>query len=230
MKIDIITLFPRAFVGPFEESIVGHAQQKGVVEIRVTNLRDFALDKRKTVDDTPFGGGAGMVLKPDVLLAAIEAVRTAHTTVILLTPQGETFSQRQARRLASERHIVLVCGHYEGVDERIRQSVIDLELSIGDFVLTSGNLAAMVIADAVTRLLPGALGSSESAETDSFGRVPVLEFPQYTRPADFRGMCVPEVLLSGDHARIDAWRREQSMTRTISRRPDLLLNRPDGDE
>ena len=173
-------------------------------------------------DDRPFGGGAGMVMKPEPLFEAVDRLRCDESRVILLTPQGVTFTQRAARRLAREPHLILICGHYEGVDERVRETLVDEELSIGDFVLTSGNLAAMIVVDAVVRLLPGALGCAESAETESFGPDALLDFPQYTRPREYRGMGVPEVLLSGDHEVIARWREEQRRGRTAARRPDLL--------
>jgi tRNA (guanine37-N1)-methyltransferase len=229
MKIDIITLFPGMFQGPFDESIIGRARKQGVVDIQLVNLRDFAHDKRGTVDDSPFGGGAGMVLKPEVLFEAVEALKTPAARVILLTPQGRCFRQGIARDLAGFEHLILICGHYEGVDERVRQALVDDELSIGDYVLTNGNLAALVVTDAVVRLLPGALGSEGSAASDSFGCEAQLDYPQYTRPAEFRGMQVPDVLLSGDHQQIENWRREQARIRTIARRPELLTTM-DGDE
>lgn len=222
MRIDVITLFPAVFSGPFNESIVGRAQEQGLVEINLINLRDFARDRRGTVDDAPFGGGAGMLLRPDVLADAIESVRGIDSLVLLMSPQGQPFSQPMAAGLAERCHLIIVCGHYEGVDERIRQVLIDKEISIGDYVLTSGNLAAMVVCDAVVRLLPGSLGSAESAMFDSFSDQQLLEYPHYTRPAEFRGMRVPEELLSGDHGKVEAWRRRQSLLRTIGRRPDLI--------
>lgn len=222
MRVDIITLFPGMFAGPMTESILGRARKNGVVEINLINLRDFAEDRRGTVDDAPFGGGAGMVLKPEPLFKAVEATVSAASRVIFMTPQGVPFRQATARRLAGETHLVIVCGHYEGIDERVRECLVDEEISIGDYVLTNGALAAMVVVDAVVRLLPGALGSAESAETDSFGEQNLLDYPEYTRPAEFRGMRVPEVLLSGDHGRIEKWRQQQAMQRTVARRPDLL--------
>ena len=225
MRLDIVTLFPGICAGPLRESIVGRAQERGLVDIHYTNPRDFAHDRHGTVDDTPYGGGAGMVLKPEPLFAAVEQVSTAAAYVVLLSPQGQPFRQETARRLAGLTHLVLVCGHYEGVDERARQVLFDAELSIGDYVLTNGTIAAAVVADAVIRLLPGVLGADESSEDESLGRDGWLEYPQYTRPVAFRGMRVPDVLLSGDHGSIEHWRREQSLVRTAARRPELLQRR-----
>ena len=219
MLLDIVTLFPGICEGPLRESIVGRAQERGLVTVRTTNPRDFTRDRHRTVDDTPYGGGAGMVLKPEPLVAAVESVRGAGSHVVLLTPQGRPFTQVTARRLAGAAHLVLVCGHYEGVDERACQAVMDEELSLGDYVLTNGTIAAVVVADAVIRLLPGVLGADESSQDESFGRDGWLEYPHYTRPVEFRGMRVPEVLLSGDHGNIEQWRREQSLLRTAARRP-----------
>ncbi len=222
MLLDIVTLFPGICEGPLRESIVGRARERGLVTVRTTNPRDFTQDRHRTVDDTPYGGGVGMVLKPEPLVAAVESVRGAASHVVLLTPQGRTFTQVTARRLAGMAHLVLVCGHYEGVDERACQAVMDEELSLGDYVLTNGTIAAVVVADAVIRLLPGVLGADESSQDESFGRDGWLEYPHYTRPVEFRGMRVPEVLLSGDHGNIEQWRREQSLLRTAARRPELL--------
>lgn len=225
MRLDIVTLFPGICAGPLRESIVGRAQERGLVDIHYTSPRDFAHDRHGTVDDTPYGGGAGMVLKPEPLFAAVEHVLTAAAYVVLLSPQGQPFRQETARRLARLTHVVLVCGHYEGIDERARQVLFDAEISIGDYVLTNGTIAAAVVADAVIRLLPGVLGTDESSEDESFGHDGWLEYPQYTRPAEFRGMRVPDVLLSGDHGSIEHWRREQSLVRTAARRPELLQRR-----
>jgi tRNA (guanine37-N1)-methyltransferase len=225
MRIDILTLFPAMFAGPFGESIVARAAAAGVVELHVHNLRDWTTDRHRTVDDYPYGGGAGMVLKPEPLFKAIEALR-AHSDeshVVLMTPQGELLRQAGVEALARRSHLVLVCGHYEGVDERVREHAVDQELSIGDYVLSGGELAAMVVTDAVVRLLPGALGSPESAQDESHTSG-LLEYPHYTRPADFRGWRVPEVLLSGHHAQIERWRRAQALERTRRRRPDLLAH------
>jgi len=211
------------FAGPLTESIVARARRNKLVEIRLIDLREFTHDQRRTVDDTPYGGGAGMVLKPEPLFAALEELRGPQTRVILMSPQGEPFGQRTAARLAREQHLLFICGHYEGVDERVRQALVDEEISIGDFVLTNGNLAAMVVADAVIRLLPGALGCEASAGSESFAEEGLLEYPHYTRPEEFRNLAVPAVLSAGHHRRVEAWRREQRLLRTIARRPDLLM-------
>ena len=221
LQIDVLTLFPGMLDGFLGESMMKRATQAGAVEFRRINLRDFATDAHRITDDRPFGGGPGMVLKPEPMFKAVEAVRTAGARVILMTPQGRRFDQATARRLAGERHLILVCGHYEGVDERVRQVLVDEEISIGDYVLTNGALPAAVVIDAVVRLLPGVLGGVGAADEDSFS-AGVLEYPQYTRPAEFRGLRVPEVLLSGDHATIARWRAEQSRRRTAERRPDLM--------
>ena len=221
MKIDVLTLFPAMFAGPLDESIVKRARQAGLLDLRFHNLRDYAHDRHKTVDDRPFGGGPGMLLKPEPIFEAVETLAREQTRVILLSPSGRVFNQAIARELALQSDLLLVCGHYEGFDERVREQLADDELSVGDFVLTNGALPAMVIIDAVTRLLPGALGDEESAQEESFSHG-LLEYPQYTRPAEFRGMKVPEVLLSGHHAEIARWRAEQSRRRTAERRPDLL--------
>lgn len=222
MRIDVLTLFPKMFSGPFDESIIKRATGSGLVEIVLHNLRDWGIGKHHVVDDCPHGGGAGMVLMPEPLFAAVEAIKgDAEVPVILLTPQGRVFNQKVAQELAAHERILLVCGHYEGVDERVREHLVTDEISIGDYVLTGGELPAMVVIDAVVRQLPGVLGSEESAKEDSHASG-LLEYPQYTRPASFRGWDVPEVLLSGHHARIVRWRREQSVLRTLRRRPDLL--------
>jgi tRNA (guanine37-N1)-methyltransferase len=224
LRIDIITLFPDIFFGPFDESIIGRARKNGLVEINTVNLRDYAHDERGTVDDKPYGGGPGMLLKVEPLFEAVEDIRTEKSLVILTSPQGERFSQQAAADLSGYEHLIFVCGHYEGVDERVRAKLIDKEYSIGDYVLTSGNLAAMVMTDAIVRLLPGVLGCDESSTDESFSDG-LLEYPQYTRPPEFRGMKVPEVLLSGDHGKIAQWRRQQSEERTRLRRPDLWRNK-----
>jgi tRNA (guanine37-N1)-methyltransferase len=223
MRFDILTLFPRMFSSPFEESILGRATEKGLVQIRIINIRDFALDKHQVVDDTPYGGGQGMVMKVEPIGRAIERVKSggASARVIYLTPQGRPFSQKRARELSSMSHLIFLCGRYEGVDERVRDLFVDEEISVGDYVLTGGELAAMVVIDAITRLLPGVLGSDRSAIEDSFFNS-LLEYPQYTRPFDFRGSLVPEVLLSGNHLLISQWRRKEALRRTWIRRPDLL--------
>ena len=221
MKIDVLTLFPGMFLGPLDESIIKRARESGRLDLKIHNLRDYAHDRHRTVDDRPFGGGPGMLLKPEPIFEAVESLARETTRVILLCPSGRSFSQAIASELAQFEHLLLVSGHYEGFDERIREQLADDELSIGDYVLTNGALPIMVIVDAVTRLLPGVLGDDESAHEESFSRG-LLEYPQYTRPAEFRGMKVPEVLLSGNHAEIARWRGEQARLRTRERRPDLL--------
>src|SRR5215813_12870817 len=223
MKIDVLTLFPAMFAGPLDESIVKRARQAGLLDLNIHNLRDYAHDRHRTVVDRPFGGGPGMLLKPEPIFEAVESLARETTRVILLSPSGRSFNQAIASELARVDHLLLVSGHYEGFDERIREQLADDELSIGDYVLTNGALPVMVIVDAVTRLLPGVLGDDESAKDESFSPgVPGLEYPQYTRPAEFRGMKVPEVLLSGNHAEIAKWRAEHARLRTKERRPDLL--------
>ena len=221
MKIDVLTLFPGMFPGPLDESIIKRACESGRLQLGVHDLRDYTHDRHRTVDDRPFGGGPGMLMKPEPLFEAVEALRGEKPRVILTSPAGRPFRQQIARELAAEEHFLLVCGSYEGFDERVRQGLADDEISIGDYVLTNGALPAMVIIDAVTRLLPGVLGDDESSQDESFSGC-LLEYPQYTRPAEFRGMNVPEVLLSGDHAAIEKWRREQATVQTRQRRPDLL--------
>ncbi len=223
MKIDVLTLFPAMFAGPLDESIVKRARAAGLLDLKVHNLRDWTHDRHKTVDDRPFGGGPGMLLKPGPLFEAVESLKREKTRVILLSPAGRQFNQAVARELAQAEDLLLVTGHYEGFDERVREALADDELSIGDYVLTNGALPAMVVIDAVTRLLPGALGDDESSHDESFSPDrPGLEYPQYTRPAEFRGMKVPDVLVSGNHAEIEKWRREQAKQRTKERRPDLM--------
>jgi tRNA (guanine37-N1)-methyltransferase len=225
MRIDIITLFPEMFRGPFDASIVARAREQGIVQIELHNLRNWGEGRHKAVDDAPYGGGAGMVLKPAPVFAAVEAVRARAGEpgrVVLLTPQGRLLTQPIVNELSADARLVLLCGHYEGVDERIREHLADDEISIGDYVLSGGELAAMVLVDAVVRLLPGALGGEASLEEESHA-AGLLEYPHYTRPADFRGWPVPEVLLSGNHAEVERWRRQQSLLRTRQRRPDLLL-------
>ncbi|MCP1305919.1 tRNA (guanosine(37)-N1)-methyltransferase TrmD [Paenibacillus tyrfis] len=224
MRIDVLTLFPAMFDGVFTSSILGKAREKGLVELNTVNFRDYANNKHNTVDDYPYGGGGGMVLKPEPLFAAVEDVTSgleSKPRVILMCPQGEPFSQKKAEELAAERHLIFICGHYEGYDERIREHLVTDELSIGDYVLTGGELPAMVVIDSVVRLLPGVLGNETSAVTDSFS-TGLLEYPHYTRPANFRGWEVPEVLISGHHGNIEEWRRKQSLERTWKKRPDLL--------
>lgn len=224
MKIDVLSIFPEMFEGVLGSSILKKAAEKQAVHYQVTNFRDYADNKHQTVDDYPFGGGAGMVLKPQPIFDAVETLQTKSTAksrVILLCPQGERYTQKKAEEFAREEHLIFICGHYEGYDERIREHVITDEISIGDFVLTGGELGAMVIIDSVVRLLPGVLGNEESPVLDSFSSG-LLEHPHYTRPADFRGMKVPDVLLSGHHKKIDEWRIKESLRRTWTRRPDLL--------
>ncbi|MFF2482676.1 tRNA (guanosine(37)-N1)-methyltransferase TrmD [Paenibacillus sp. NPDC058071] len=227
MKIDVLTLFPEMFDGVFGASILGKAKEKGIVELAAVNFREYANNKHNTVDDYPYGGGGGMVLKAEPVFAAVEdlmqeaAEGGRKPRVILMCPQGEPFTQKKAEELSQEEHLVLICGHYEGYDERIRQYLVTDELSIGDYVLTGGEIPAMTVIDSVVRLLPGVLGNETSAVTDSYS-TGLLEYPHYTRPAVFRDWEVPEVLLSGHHSRIEAWRREQSLLRTFNRRPDLL--------
>lgn len=269
MKVDVLTLFPEMFDGVFRSSILGKAQEKGIVKLSAVNFRQYAGNKHGTVDDTPYGGGGGMVLKPDPIFAAVEDLlqsrdgselateseevgktseaateatsdrvlasvpgtcsaplrpvskRPGSPRIILMCPQGETFTQQKAEELSQEEHLVFICGHYEGYDERIREFLVTDELSIGDYVLTGGELPAMVIIDSVVRLLPGVLGNENSAVTDSFS-TGLLEYPHYTRPPEFRGWKVPDILLSGHHANIETWRREQALKRTWERRPDLL--------
>jgi tRNA (guanine37-N1)-methyltransferase len=223
MRFDILTLFPNMFSSPLQESILGKAIERGLIQIQTVNIRDFALDKHKVVDDTPYGGGQGMVMKVEPIARAIESVKSQNPSArtIYLTPQGKPFDQDSARKLSSQPHLVLLCGRYEGVDERVKDLFIDEEISIGDYVLTGGELAAMVLIDAVSRFIPGVLGSDRSAEEDSFFNS-LLEYPQYTRPFNFRGSGIPEVLLSGNHLAISLWRRKEALRRTSSRRPDLL--------
>jgi tRNA (guanine37-N1)-methyltransferase len=221
MKIDVLTLFPAMFAGPLDESIVRRARESGLLDLKIHNLRDWTRDRHKTVDDRPFGGGPGMLLKPEPLFEAVENLRREKTRVILLSPAGRKFDQSITRELAAQKDLLLVTGHYEGFDERVRETLADDELSIGDYVLTNGALPAMVVIDAVVRLLPGVLGDDESSHDESFS-AGLLEYPQYTRPAEFRGMKVPEVLISGNHAEIEKWRREQAKARTKKQRPDLL--------
>ena len=218
--MDVLTLFPGMFAGPMDESILRRAQEKRRLELTIRNLRDWTNDRHRTVDDEPYGGGPGMVLKPEPIFEAIEELAGETTQVVMLSPQGQPFRQSKARELAGHEHLLMLCGAYEGFDERVR-SLVNHELSIGDYVLTNGALPAMVVIDAVTRLLPGVLGDDLSSAEESFSEN-MLEYPQYTRPADFRGMKVPEVLLSGDHGAVEQWRQEQAAERTAQLRPDLL--------
>jgi tRNA (guanine37-N1)-methyltransferase len=225
MRIDILTLFPEMFPGVLENSIIGKAQEKGLVSFRVVNFREFAQNKHHQVDDYPYGGGGGMILKPEPIFLAVEDLLSSQEVkkprVILTCPQGERYTQQKAESLAKEDHLIFICGHYEGYDERIREQLITDEISVGDFVLTGGELPALTIIDSIVRLIPGALGNENSAITDSFS-TGLLEYPQYTRPAEFRGWKVPDILLSGHHGKIEEWRKRQSLERTLTRRPDLI--------
>jgi tRNA (guanine37-N1)-methyltransferase len=226
MKIDVLTLFPAMFAGPLDESIVKRAREANLLDLRIHDLRDYTHDRHRTIDDRPFGGGPGMLLKPEPIFEAVEALGGDDTRVILTTPAGRPFKQAVARELAESQHLLIICGSYEGVDERVREALVDDEISIGDFVLTNGALPAMAMIDAVTRLLPGALGDDGSSVDESFSNG-LLEYPQYTRPAEFRGMKTPDVLLSGHHGEIEKWRREQSEARTQRQRPDLTSDKDD---
>jgi len=227
MRIDILTLFPSMF-SPLEESIIGKAKDKGIIDIAVTDVRSFAKDRHKTADDTPCGGGAGMVMKPELVFEAVEHVKSKinpksqvqKEKVILLSPAGKTFNQQVAKDLAKYEHLILICGHYEGVDERIKE-IVDEEISVGDYVLTGGELAAMAVIDALSRFIPGVLGDKASSEEDSFSGG-LLEYPQYTKPGSYRDKKVPDVLMSGNHKNIAGWRREQAVMNTFFKRPDLL--------
>lgn len=223
MKFDILTLFPSMFDGPLTESIIRRAVEREILDIRLHNIRDYATDRHRVVDDAPYGGGDGMVMKVEPLAACLEAVKRDRPAarVVLTSPRGCSFDHAAARELAREEELIIICGRYEGVDERVRELFVDDEFSIGDFVLTGGELAAMVMVDAVARFLPGVLGSPGSAETDSFGDG-LLEYPQYTRPVEFRGTRVPDVLLSGNHAAVCRWRRRKALEKTYQVRPDLL--------
>lgn len=221
MDIDVLTLFPRIFEGPLEESILKRARESGRVQVRVHNLRDYTHDKHRVVDDRPYGGGPGMLMKPEPIFEAVEKLQRPDSCVALMTPQGAPFTQAHAQAFAQKPHLIIICGHYEGVDERVRQALVHEEVSIGDYVLTNGALAAAVVVDAVVRLLPGVLGHEDGAADDSFA-TGLLEGPQYTRPPEFRGMHVPEVLLGGDHGAVAKWRAAQAKSRTKERRPDLL--------
>ncbi len=222
MRIDIVTLFPEVALAPLSDSIIQRARAAGIVEVHAHQLRDWSEDKHKRVDDTLCGGGQGMLLKPEPLFSAVEALRKEDTLVILMTPQGKAFKQGVAKELSVEKHLLILCGHYEGVDFRVIESLVDLELSIGDYVLTNGAIAAAVVCDAVIRLLPGALGDERSSEEESFSDPNLLEAPSYTRPIEFREMKVPEVLTSGHHAKIAQWKKEKAIERTRENRPDLL--------
>ncbi len=225
MRIDILSLFPAMFDGPFGDSIIRRAVENGILDINITNPRDFAEGKHQQVDDTPFGGGSGMVMKPEPVFKAVRHVKEntdfVNRRVLLMSPEGSVFNQAKARELAQYDQLIFICGHYEGFDARISDNLADEIISIGDYVLTGGELPAMIITDAVARMLPGVLGSEESAPTDSFYNG-LLEHPQYTRPREFEGLTVPDILLSGDHAKIAKWRREKSLEITLKNRPDLL--------
>lgn len=225
MKIFVVTAFPQLLKSPLSESILKRAQENKIVEINMVDLRDFTSDKHKQVDDYPYGGGPGMILKPEPFFKAVEQIKTVENlgnpAVILMTPQGETYNQQKAKKLTTYKEIIFLCGHYKGVDERVREILVTEEISIGDYILTGGELAAMVVIDSVARLLPGAMSDFDSAKTDSFEQG-MLDCPYYTRPEDFRGLRVPEVLLSGNHAEIENWRREKALERTRQQRADLL--------
>jgi tRNA (guanine37-N1)-methyltransferase len=226
MRIDIVTLFPGIALAPLSDSIIQRARAAGLVEVVAHQLRDWSEDKHRRVDDSLCGGGQGMLLKPEPLFAAVEALRRPDTRVILMTPQGRPFKQAVARELSAAGHLLVLCGHYEGVDHRVVEALVDEEISIGDYVLTNGALAAAVLCDAVIRLLPGALGDERSPEDESFSDPNRLEAPAYTRPVDFRGMRVPDVLISGNHGKITAWKEARALARTRQNRPDLLENPP----
>jgi tRNA (guanine37-N1)-methyltransferase len=228
MKIDVLSIFPEMFTGVLGQSILNKAVEKEAVRYQIVNFRDYADNRHQTVDDYPYGGGAGMVLKPQPIFDAVEDLvqkaEAKQPRVVLMCPQGERYTQKKAEELSKEEHLIFICGHYEGYDERIRQHIITDEISIGDYVLTGGELGAMVVIDSVVRLLPGVLGSEDSHIQDSFS-TGLLEHPHYTRPADFRGMKVPDVLISGNHRLIEEWRKKESLRRTHQRRPDLLENK-----
>ncbi len=219
--IDLLTLFPGICTGPMTQSMMKRAQEKGLFTFQAHDIRQWTTDKHRLTDDAPYGGGEGMVMKPEPIFAAVEQLRQPSSRVILMTPSGTPFSQSHATQLAAQAHLVIICGHYEGIDQRVIDHLVDEEISIGDYVLTNGALAGLVVVDAVTRLIPGVLGNDQSAAQDSFSHG-LLEFPQYTRPADFRGWKIPEILLSGNHGEIAAWRKQRSLEKTRRVRPDLL--------
>ncbi|MBL7132053.1 MAG: tRNA (guanosine(37)-N1)-methyltransferase TrmD [Candidatus Omnitrophica bacterium] len=222
MKIDIVTIFPKVFKPILGESIIKRAQKKGLLKIAVYNLRNYTKDRHKKIDDRPFGGGPGMVFTPQPIFDAVKCIKKGRgTKVVLLTPQGKTLNQKLAQKLSKNKHLVLICGHYEGIDERVRMSLVDEEVSIGDYILTGGELPAMVLVDTIVRLLSGVLGDKDSVKSESFCHG-LLEYPQYTRPANYKGKKVPKVLLSGDHQAIASWRKEQALKTTKKKRPDLL--------
>ena len=220
MRVDILTLFPEMFQGPLNESLLKKAQEKGLLSLNITNLRDFTSDKHKTADDTPYGGGAGMVMKAEPIAKALSNVQSPESKVILMCPTGKTLTQAKVKELAGEEHLIILCGHYEGIDERVRE-MVDEEISIGDYVLTGGEIPAMVLIDAVARHIPGVVKEEESVKKDSFYEG-LLDYPSYTKPEEFEGKRVPEVLLSGHHAEIERWRRKEALKRTLYRRSDLL--------
>lgn len=234
IKISILTLFPDMFTGPFSQSILKRAQEKGLVEIKIFNLRNWAKDKHKTVDDRPYGGGVGMIIKVEPIFEALQSltarVKAKKTKTILLSPAGKVFNQTKARELSRVNHLIIICGHYEGVDERIRQHLVDEEISLGDFILTGGEIPAMAMVDSLIRLIPGVLEKKEAIQNESFSKLRIkkstienlLEYPQYTRPAEFKGWQVPKILISGDHQKIKDWQKKQSWLRTKKSRPDLL--------
>ena len=222
MRIDIITLFPEIALAPLSESIIHRAREKQLVEIHAHQLRDWATDKHRKTDEYLCGGGQGMLLKPEPIFAAVEELRKKNTKVLLMTPQGAAFKQAHAQRFASHEHLIILCGHYEGIDHRVIETLVDEEISIGDYILTNGAIAAAVVTDAIVRLIPGALGDARSPEEESFTDPNLLEAPAYTKPNEFRGMTVPDVLLSGNHKKIAAWKKEQALQRTLKNRPDLL--------
>lgn len=223
LRIDVLTIFPKICDLPLQESMIGKARENGLLELRVHDLRDWTTDKHRQTDDVPYGGGQGMVMKPEPFFAAIEDLKTEDSRVILMTPQGRTLNQRMVEDYAKSSHLIVLCGHYEGVDHRVIEALVDDELSIGDYVLTNGAIAAAVFIDAITRLVPGVLGDKRSADDESFSAEHgLLESPHYTRPPEFRGMKVPEILQSGHHGKIDQWRRDQAIARTKANRPDLF--------
>ena len=224
IEFDILTLFPRLCEGAFSESMLRKAQENRLIQVRCLDLRQWATGKHRVTDEPPYGGGPGMVMKPEPIFAAVEAIRRPNSYVILMSAAGERFTQQKARQLAQQTHLVFICGHYEGVDQRVADHLADEELSVGDYVLTNGAIAATLVVDAVARLVPGVLGEGESAADESFNGG-TLEYPQYTRPADFRGWSVPDILLSGNHAAIHEWREQEARSRTLQRRPDLLDDR-----
>jgi tRNA (guanine37-N1)-methyltransferase len=221
MEIAILTLFPGMFTGPITESVIKRAREKDLVRISLVNIRDFANNKHNTVDDYPYGGGAGMVMQAGPIFDAVNAIKKTQSKVILMCPQGDIFTQKSAWKLSREEHLIIICGHYEGIDQRVKNELVDQEISIGDFVLTGGELPAMIILDSVIRLIPGVLGQDKSVEEESFAQG-LLEYPHYTRPADFRGLKVPEILLSGNHEAIRKWRKKESIRNTWFKRPELL--------